>query len=91
MPHGQGTWDPQYGTWEPDDDVYVCSRCEATSKNEDFLTEVHNDFYVCPDCLEEYAACTSCGALTYCDDLFEVNGKQYCEDCANEEENSNEI
>lgn len=87
MPHGNGYWSTSLGAYLPDDPVYVCEICDAESTDEDFLTEVGSELWVCPECLDDYTACEQCGSLTNYDDLIELNGNQYCADCAGEIQN----
>ena len=72
------------------------SRCSDCGEwvNTDNLTWIESDQrYVCEDCLDEYFQCTECGEWFAENDMHELNGHEYCEECYNEileEENEEE-
>lgn len=80
MPHGLGYYDTALGAYLPDDPIYTCEKCGSISTDEEFLTEIHGEYW-CPECLEETTDCFGCDTLFHFDDLTEENGHLYCEDC----------
>lgn len=83
-PHGLGYYDNALGAYLPDDPKFVCERCEQLVDTEDELHEVEFDKLVCDDCFSEYHECDCCKTLYHTDDMNEVQGKEYCEDCYHE-------
>lgn len=92
MPNGQGTWDPVYGTWEPDDPTFACSRCGTQVKEDDLVypNDCDGEYAICDSCYSDYDKCSECGQEFHIDDLTEDDGKYYCEDCLAEKEENNE-
>lgn len=83
-PYGQGSWNSIVGTFEPDDPKCYCDRCGKEVDGEDDLHEVCLDEFVCDECYDEYVKCEGCDTEINIDDSFEVEGKNYCEDCHND-------
>ena len=61
-----------------------CSECGCWVQNNEAV-EIYSGEYICKDCKEsDYFECEECGAIHHNDDKVEKDGKELCEDCAEE-------
>lgn len=74
------------------DDYYAeCEECGENYDKDDMYWCESEIGYVCPECFEEsYAVCEECGEVFRREDMIEHNGKYYCEDCYEDEDEDEE-
>lgn len=71
-------------------EYHICEDCGGWYRDCDMRSD-DNDVWVCDWCYDEsWYTCGNCGCLVHADDVHEVNGCHYCEDCAEDAEDEDE-
>jgi len=69
--------------WYPEDECFICERCNEATHNDDAFTEPNGNGSLCEYCHDHHTSrCEGCDETFYNDDL---NGDCYCESCAEDE------
>ena len=74
-------------------DFFRCEDCDEWHYNDDAVTVYYrgNERTVCPECAENgYTICDDCGEYYGNDEVEEIDGCYYCEDCAEEHREEDE-
>ena len=77
-------YEPEYDdSYRYYDEWIYCESCEEPMLDVNAVSVREGSYFICEDCYEwgDYRACDGCDIVHYVDDIYDVYGGYYCENC----------